>query len=219
MAKQKFFVAGEEFIKIDDIMRDIKRQLRTKSGSPLDPKKVKDALQKINEGKFMDVIVHTRKIKNPILTLISGNGSLILDELDGKELLSEAKDVFNYIDSDFKSYGANERGKATKETSVNVYEMAKDATFSQMFGSLSEDVRSLCFTQSQIKNFVKKHRNHLRTDGWGTFFLFESNEQFFVARVFVDSSVGLLVLVYGFENSFIWDGESRDRVVVPQLAL
>ena len=95
--------------------------------------------------------------------------------------------------------------------------MVKDGTFKQLFGSLEGDVAKLCFTQTQIKNFVKKHRNWLRTDGYGTFFLFQSKEKFFVADVHVLSD-GLHVYVYEFEDSFVWGAEDRHRLVVPQLA-
>ena len=47
----KFSVTGEEHLKIDGIMLDIKRQLRTKSGSPLDPKRVIAGLQRLNESE------------------------------------------------------------------------------------------------------------------------------------------------------------------------
>lgn len=150
------------------------------------------------------------------LKLISGGESLVLDAVDGKKVLVDAKNLFTYIDSDFKNWGADEPGQSTGETPVEVYEMAKDTTFSQMFGSLSGDARKSCFTQSQIKSFVKKYRNWLRTDGHATFFLFESRGQFFVASVVVRSD-GFRVFVSRFERSDVWGAGFRHRVVVPQL--
>ncbi|KKT26652.1 MAG: hypothetical protein UW11_C0007G0001, partial [Parcubacteria group bacterium GW2011_GWA2_43_9b] len=94
----------------------------------------------------------------------------------------------------------------------------KDATFSQMFGDLSSDVRRLCLTQHQIKNFVKKHRNWLRTEGYATFFLFESKGHFFVASVDVHSGGRLYVSVRLFGSAHVWDAELRRRLVVPKLA-
>ncbi|MFH0956107.1 MAG: hypothetical protein V1801_02765, partial [Candidatus Falkowbacteria bacterium] len=96
--------------------------------------------------------------------------------------------------------------------------MTKDGTYSQMFGSLSADVRKLCFTQAQIKNFVKNNYEWPRADGCGTFFLFESKGNFFVAHVYFYSSGKLHVYVNQFENSSVWRAGSRHRVVVPQLA-
>ncbi len=52
MAKEKFVVTGEQRDDIDGQMMDVKRQLRLKKGSPLDPELVKIALQNIVEGKF-----------------------------------------------------------------------------------------------------------------------------------------------------------------------
>jgi hypothetical protein len=95
--------------------------------------------------------------------------------------------------------------------------MTKDATFTQMFGSLNADMKKLCLTPHQVKNFVKKHCNWLRTDGWATFFLFESNRELFVAGVSFFSHGGLGVRVGRFGNSFVWGAGRHHRVVVPQL--
>jgi len=101
---------------------------------------------------------------------------------------------------------------------VDVHEMAKDATFSQMFGGLNADVNKICFTQHQIKNFVKKHRAWLRTEGYATFFLFKSKGNFFVASVAFYSDGSLRVDVGRFGGSCVWRAGSRFRLVVPQLA-
>ncbi|MFH1820540.1 MAG: hypothetical protein ABH805_01350 [Candidatus Nealsonbacteria bacterium] len=155
---------------------------------------------------------------NKFLKLISGDEILSLDAVDGTETLANAKDVFNYIDSDLKNWGVDEEGPSTEKTIVDVYEMVKDATFSQMFGELNVDMRKLCLTQHQIKKFVEKHRKWLRTDGYGTFFLFESKGNFFVAFTFVTSFGELGVRVNQFEYSDVWCAELRPRVVVSQLA-
>lgn len=47
----KFAVTGDQFVVIDDRMREVKRQLRLKGGSPLDPERVAEALQRIVEGR------------------------------------------------------------------------------------------------------------------------------------------------------------------------
>ena len=151
-----------------------------------------------------------------ILRLISEK-PLVLEPTDGSQILADAGDTFAYIDSDFRNWNADEPGPATQQAQVCVYEMAKDATFAQMFGSLAPDVGKLCLTQAQIKWFVAKHRDQLRSDGFTTFFLFKSHDHFFVAGVRV-SSDGLEVSVYRFEDSGVWDAEDRRRVVVPQLA-
>ena len=155
---------------------------------------------------------------NQFLQLISSNESLILDAVDGTETLAKAKDIFAYIDSNFRGWGIDEKGPATKEMAVDVHELVKDATFSQMFGGLNADTNRLCLTQHQIKNFVKKHRGWLRTEGYATFFLFKSKDNFFVAYVYFHSDDSLFVRVYRFEHSRVWDAEYRPRVVVPRLA-
>jgi hypothetical protein len=154
-----------------------------------------------------------------ILALLSIPETLVLEALDGKATIANAKSTFkSYVDSDFKNWGLNNKGNATKETPVQVYEMTKDATFSQMFNSLSSDLDSLCLTQNQIIRFCEKYPSHLRQDGYATFFLFKENREYFVARVRVLSD-GLHVLVLRFGYALVWLGELAHRLVVPQLSL
>lgn len=153
------------------------------------------------------------------LSLLSGAETLMLDALDGKETLATAKEVFTSgIDGDLKKWGTNKPDIATKETAVDVHQLVKNATFAQMFGSLGTDLDKLCLTQSQIKNFCKKHSNWLRKDGYATFFLFKIKNQFFVADVDVDPD-GLYVYVHRFESDSVWSAESSHRIVAPQLKL
>ncbi len=175
-------------------------------------------IKKLCEGDILARLLSIVRGDNEFLKLISGSESLVLAPLDGKEILADARDMFVYVDSDFRNYDADEKGSATKNTLVLVYEMTKDATFSQIFGSLSGDLEKICLTQAQIKNFVRKYRNWLRTNGYATFFLFKSHGNFFVAGVVVFSVGRLYVYVYRFEDSDLWDVEFRRRVVVPQLA-
>ncbi len=151
------------------------------------------------------------------LKLLSGAETLMLDALDGKETLATAKEIFpSGIDGDFKNWGTNKAGIATKEQAVDVHELVQNATFAQMFGSLGTDLDKLCLTQSQIKNFCKKHPNWLRKDGYATFFLFKVEDQFFVACVSVDSG-GLDVDLGRFGYDGVWLAEGSHRMVVPQL--
>ncbi|MFH1608977.1 MAG: hypothetical protein ABH951_03120 [Patescibacteria group bacterium] len=150
-----------------------------------------------------------------ILKLISTGENLKLDACDGKKTIYDSKDVFAWKDDDFKNWKVNTTGPATAEISADIYEMAKDATFAEMFSSLG-DLHKLCLTQSQILNFIAKHKNWLRTEGYGTFFLFKANGNFFVASVNVNSD-GLSVHVIRLEDDIVWNAEGRHRIVIPQL--
>lgn len=169
-----------------------------------------EAISARNKNENKDVI--------SFLKLIAGSEALTLDAVDGTEVLSDAKDVFSFIDSDLKNWNADEKGVATKETPVNVYEMIKDGTFADLFSSLNVDVEKLFFTQAQIKNFVKKYPNWLRTDGYATFFAFKSKGKRFVAHVRFDSDGSLKVDVYRFAYGGVWYAKYRNRFVIPQLA-
>jgi hypothetical protein len=151
------------------------------------------------------------------LKLISGAEKIILKATSGKKMLGTAKSIFAYIDGDFKNYGCNVEGSPTTEQSVVVYEMIKDATFAQIFGGFGENLDRLCLSQEQIIDFLTDHRRWLRTDGYGTFFLFKVGTEFFVAYVRVHSGGDLSVYVFrlGYDN--VWHADYRHRVVVPQL--
>ena len=208
----KFDVTGEQHFGLTGQMLEIQRQIRLKSGSPIDPELVALALQDIVEGRF----THISKKENSITRLLSKGECIIIDACDGKEILADAKDVFKSgIDSNFKNWDLNKTDKDTEETAVQVHKIVKDPTFVQMFGSLGTDLDKLCLTQSQIKNFCKKHSNWLRTDGYATFFLFKVGDQFFVADVRVDSD-GLCVDVVRFEDDDVWNADVAHRLVVPQ---
>ena len=153
------------------------------------------------------------------LKLISGAETLTLDATDGQEILAEAGDRFNgYLDSDFRNWKTNVKGNPTEAQNVQVHEMTKDGTFKQIYGGLGTDLNALCLSQAQIIQFVKNHRKWLRTDGYGTFFLFKVGEEFFVAFVRVGSGGSLDASVNRFSGVDVWDAEVRRRFVVPQLA-
>jgi hypothetical protein len=156
--------------------------------------------------------------KEAILKCISDAEALKLDAVDGTQTIAKSTDVFSYIDPNFKGYGVNEKSAATKETPIEVYELTKDATFANIYGSTGREMDTMCVTQHQILNFIAKHRNWLRTEGYGTFFLFKMNGEFFVAVVGFDGVGSLLVGVRRFGYVDVWGGSGRHRFVIPQLA-
>jgi hypothetical protein len=93
--------------------------------------------------------------------------------------------------------------------------MKQNGTFSQLFGSLSADPRSLCLTQGQIVEFARTHRALLRQDGYATLFLFEVSGELFVAYLSVGGGK-LKANVSRFSDDGVWDADYRYRVVVSQ---
>ncbi len=149
------------------------------------------------------------------LKRLFANQTVELQETDGKETLAEARDVFKAGIYDVAKRGAC---KATAKTILAVYEMIKDGTYAQIFGGFGENLKRLCWTESQIVAFCRDHRDLLRKDGYGTFFLFEEESGgFFVAVVFVDDGGRLGVRVDEFSRGNVWDAGYRHRLVVPQL--
>jgi len=153
--------------------------------------------------------------------LISGAETIELDETDGGATIAKADMVFK---GGIYHYGCSEKdtnvpSQSTKKAKATVHEMIRDGTFAQIWNGMSDDLNSLCLTQPQIIQFVQKHRKWLRTDGYGTFFLFKVGEEFFVARVYFDVGGQLRVSVLGLSYGDVWYAGGRPRIVVPQLVL
>lgn len=136
---------------------------------------------------------------------------------NGTMTIARAHDVFvSGIDSDFVAWGLDVSGQRTKATKAIVYEITKDGTFAEIFGSLERSLDSLCWTQSQIVDFVEAW-DRLREDGRTTFFLFKVGNKFFVAHVNVPSRGSLYVDVYRFSYGRVWSAVCHHRFAVPQL--
>jgi hypothetical protein len=150
------------------------------------------------------------------LLLISGSERLVLNQTDGQETLARAAAVFRYIDSNFKNWGCDLPGLPTKETLVQVYEMARDSSFREMFGSFGVALDSLVLTQAQIKQFVARYRDWLKKGGNGTFFLTKVGNEFFVLAVyfFADGSLGVRIRRLTLDR--VLRAEKRHRVVSRQ---
>jgi hypothetical protein len=186
------------------------RQINQNNGYPFVFDKLMSHLQDGIEGKF------NGKKENAFLKWFSKDKFIIIEKCDGTETLAQAEKVFKSgIDPDFKNWKLDKASEETKETAVEVHEIIKDSTFAQMFGSLGTDLDKLCLTQHQIKSFCKNHPNWLRKDGYGTFFLFKVDGNFFVAYVRVRFDC-LDVYVHEFEYDDVWGAGYLPRVVVPQ---
>lgn len=161
--------------------------------------------------------------KSAYLRLISGEETISISACAGGETanLAHAQKTFKgFVDSDFKSWGLNKPQPATKKINVDVYEMYnKDGDFKTIFGSLSTDFKSLAFeSQEQIEKFCQENKKWLRTDGYGTFFLFteevDGEDKVFVASVIWHAGK-LLVYVNHLSYDNVWNASDAHRVVTP----
>lgn len=174
-------------------------------------------MKSVVEGRA-EIKVHS------ILHRLYENETVKIAPTTGVETLAEAKNFFTgFLDSSFKNWGTDVPSSPTTEQVVEVHEMVQDGNFKTIFGSTSRPLDTLLLTQGQIKVFCRDHRDKLRTDGYGTFFAFKVGEEIlpdlsniFVANVYV---VGrdLDAFVFRFSYEYVWYGDYRHRVVIPQL--
>lgn len=143
--------------------------------------------------------------------------SLTIAPTKGDVTIAEATEVFTgYVDPNFQKWGTSQAGADTEATLVDVLEMSKDGIYKQLFGSLGRDVRSLCLSQPQIVEFCRSHREHLRQEGFGTFFLFEVNNELLVANVHVVEGRLRAYIDFFARSNDAKDSGCRHRFVVKQ---
>lgn len=177
-----------------------------------------DELQRIVEGRINGEAKPV--FSNPYLRLLYADDRITIPVTGGQRTIADAKKVFTWgIDSDFQRWGTNKPSGNKPETDLKVFEMHQDATFKQLFTSLGKPLPELCMTQDQIIAYCEKHKDKLRRDGYGNFFLFKVGDEFFVAYVFVCDVGELDAYVYLFEDDRVWGGVYQRRVVVPATAL
>jgi hypothetical protein len=154
--------------------------------------------------------------KSKILKRIFSDDIIIIPAVDGSKTITNSEDVFkSWIDSSFEDWGLNKSDQKTPEIKIQVYEMVKDANYSQMFHSLNNDLDKLCLTQHQITVFCANNQKYLREGGWPTFFLFKVDGKYYVAYVLMYPD-GLYVNVHRFKKSYAWYADLTRRLVVPQ---
>ncbi|MDP2944498.1 MAG: hypothetical protein Q8N57_02950 [bacterium] len=169
--------------------------------------------------------------------IISAGQELPIGDLDGKIIISQAKDIYKSgIDPDFKKFGLDKPSRPTQKINAVVSEMTADGTFLQIFKDIDPDLDKSVLTMSQIIKFCESHPDWLPRNGFGTFFLTKKMNiflrifnfilkiffkkinlgKYFVVRVRVYAD-GLFVYVRRLGHDGVWRGEFRRRVVSPQL--
>lgn len=169
MAK-KFNVTGEQRDDIDGQMIDIKRQLRQKGGSSLNPKLVKVSLQKIVEGEFDNEFIPK---------LLSKKKHLFIEECNGKKTFSEhpsALRVYEYL-----TFLEKRKGYPKPTTPVEVYGIKTKKSFAEIINFfvnfLGTNINNLCLNQHQISLFCDRNPLWLSNERAGTFFLSKIDEE------------------------------------------
>jgi hypothetical protein len=171
--------------------------------------------------------IETVELLSEYLRQLYVDEMILLDPTDGTRTIAQATDVFEGgIDADFVNWSLDKSSCSTIATSVRVYEHIKDGTFKAIYGTNYPVLDKMVFTQHQIIDFCVKHKDKLRQDGYGTFFLFKKDDDFpanennlFVAYVGVYSGGRLGANVHRFSDDYGWDAESQPRFVIPQLFL
>lgn len=160
--------------------------------------------------------------KKGITRLLSNNEEILIEACDGKKTISLSEEIFDLcIDCNFYKSEHSQPEKSTKSVQVNVFEVIKNSTLMQIFGSLNNhhdhdfDMDQLCLTQHQVSSFCKKQRGWLRKDTYGTLFLTKVGFNYYVLHV-IFLGGGLAIHRHHLGDSTIkWNGASLHRVVTP----
>ncbi len=150
---------------------------------------------------------------NDHLRLISGEEELTLEPSNGTYTIYRAKSVFVRQHGIFRRF--DDRDSSTKITFVQVYDVVKGETLDQIYRD-PKGLDALCFTQSQIINFVKKYPNWLYNGSGGTLFLIKARGAYYVVSVQKDIGRFSITLV---DSAQVFLAEDHHyRVVLPHQA-
>jgi hypothetical protein len=122
-------------------------------------------------------------------TLFTGNEFLkrvfperrfVIGPCDGSEILSEAKEVHVEIRSGC-GY-ESEKGNESKEIEVGVYQLVKHMRFPKLLRSVKQEMSTLCFSDSQMLNFIRLYRDIWVHAGQETYMLLGARRKFYCAQ-------------------------------------
>lgn len=144
---------------------------------------------------------------------------IIIGATDGKETLAEAKDVFSDIDGSFLGLEINVPGEPTAEVGAQSYIVKKDGKFKDFFKDFEENMDYFCLTQSQIKEFCRKHPDKISNKGL-TLFLSKIKGNYYlvyVKKFHIGKKWVLRTGALPFQSGYIWHSKYCHNIVVPQL--
>ncbi|MFA6194637.1 MAG: hypothetical protein WC719_02745 [Patescibacteria group bacterium] len=126
--------------------------------------------------------------KKELLELVSGPEGISIDSLDGQETILKSKEIYSFINSKFQEWGLDQPSPPTGKTIVDVYKLKGDATFAEVFASISGAKGERTLSQAQINNFSKNHQELSSRLEDQLFFFFQANGEYWVASLCVRST-------------------------------
>ncbi len=121
--------------------------------------------------------------KERLLELVSGPEGLVIDSLSSQENIPQSKDLYSFINQKFQEWGLDQPSPPTGRTVVDVYKLKSDATFAEVFASISGAKGGRALSQAQINAFSKNHQEFSDRPEDHMFFFFQANAEYWVASL------------------------------------
>ncbi len=131
---------------------------------------------------FMAIAGFSQEEKQ-LLELVSGPNGILIDSLNGQEIILKSQGVYSFINQKFQELGLDQPGPPTGRTVVDVYKLKSDATFAEVFASISGEKGKRTLSQAQIINFSKNNQELLARLENQMFFFFRNNGEDWVASL------------------------------------
>lgn len=159
----------------------------------------------------------TNEVKHTsIVKLISAGKKLMIEALDGKAAIVDAKQTFSsLIDFNFANLRPDLFNFGTSEILVDVCEMNEKGSFLKIFTSINPDLDEIVMTQAQIIRFCEKYPTWLSQHGRSTFFLTNLYHRYVVIRIITEAK-GLQAILERFDCSTRLSSRYYHRFVSPQ---
>jgi len=143
---------------------------------------------------------------------------ITISHTTGDRTIAKSDRIFRrHIDHSFEKIGQSHLAVQKTNTSLCVYDLVKDGSFKDFFGSLPSNLDQLCLTQDQLIQFCEEYSESY-VDGHTVFFLLKESSYFQVASVSGTSSDSMICLHY-FKLQSIWEVADKLRLVVPVIVV
>lgn len=158
------------------------------------------------------------------LKLVGGMEALALEPTTGQRSYGYlVNDSGSWVSPDFRKYGCNVPGFPTEAGNVQVYELIKQGTLEQIYGSMGRTLDEMCLSQEQIFQYNQTYRN-LHAPQTYSRFLFKVGNEFFIAQTMPMFEAGFNIYLeiqadhYTWQKRVLCADKLPPRFVFPQFA-
>jgi len=144
--------------------------------------------------------------------------------LNGKTSIAASKRIFRgHLDSNFYHWRIGHRGKSSKQTALDMHQLAQTAGPKRIFLAVSSDLAQVCLTQHQVVHYCEFHQDLLNRSAITLVLLKKderkepSSDNLIVGSIQIYPE-GIAIFPYRFGDRHLsWQPADDVRILTPHL--